>query len=73
MRDTASPTNISLPMPPLVGHRTIASGIGHNLLQEAPQTFAEAIVDIAELDERNAQSMDEQTSGTSVSGQPLNP
>jgi pimeloyl-ACP methyl ester carboxylesterase len=28
-------------------HRTIKGGIGHNLPQEAPQAFAEAIVDIA--------------------------
>ena len=28
-------------------HRTIAGGIGHNLPQEAPQAFAEAIVDVA--------------------------
>jgi pimeloyl-ACP methyl ester carboxylesterase len=28
-------------------HRTISGGIGHNLPQEAPQAFAEAIVDIA--------------------------
>jgi pimeloyl-ACP methyl ester carboxylesterase len=29
-------------------HRNIAGGIGHNLPQEAPQAFAEAVVDIAE-------------------------
>ncbi|HTB04678.1 MAG TPA: alpha/beta hydrolase [Bradyrhizobium sp.] len=29
-------------------HRTIKGGIGHNLPQEAPQAFAEAIVDVAE-------------------------
>ena len=29
-------------------HRNIAGGIGHNLPQEAPQAFAEAIVDVAE-------------------------
>jgi pimeloyl-ACP methyl ester carboxylesterase len=28
-------------------HRTISGGIGHNLPQEAPQAFAQAIVDIA--------------------------
>jgi pimeloyl-ACP methyl ester carboxylesterase len=28
-------------------HRNIAGGIGHNLPQEAPQAFAEAIVDVA--------------------------
>jgi len=27
-------------------HRTIAGGIGHNLPQEAPHAFAEAIVDV---------------------------
>ena len=29
-------------------HRTIAGGIGHNLPQEAPQAFAQAIVDVAQ-------------------------
>ena len=29
-------------------HRTITGGIGHNLPQEAPQAFAEAVIDIAE-------------------------
>jgi len=28
-------------------HRTITGGIGHNLPQEAPQVFAEAVVDVA--------------------------
>ena len=27
-------------------HRTIKGGIGHNLPQEAPQAFAEAVVDV---------------------------
>jgi hypothetical protein len=27
-------------------HRTIKGGIGHNLPQEAPQAFAEAIIDV---------------------------
>ena len=30
-------------------HRTIKGGVGHNLPQEAPQAFAEAIVDVAEI------------------------
>jgi pimeloyl-ACP methyl ester carboxylesterase len=30
-------------------HRTIKGGIGHNLPQEAPQAFAEAVVDVSEL------------------------
>jgi pimeloyl-ACP methyl ester carboxylesterase len=30
-------------------HRTIAGGIGHNLPQEAPQAFAQAIVDVGKL------------------------
>ena len=30
-------------------HRTITGGIGHNLPQEAPQAFAQAIVDVARL------------------------
>jgi pimeloyl-ACP methyl ester carboxylesterase len=29
-------------------HRTIEGGIGHNLPQEAPQAFAQAIIDVAE-------------------------
>ena len=28
-------------------HRTIKGGIGHNLPQEAPQAFAEAVVNVA--------------------------
>jgi pimeloyl-ACP methyl ester carboxylesterase len=28
-------------------HRTISGGVGHNLPQEAPQSFAEAVVDVA--------------------------
>jgi pimeloyl-ACP methyl ester carboxylesterase len=30
-------------------HRLITGGVGHNLPQEAPQAFAQAIVDIAEV------------------------
>ena len=30
-------------------HRTIKGGIGHNLPQEAPQAFAEAIIEVAEI------------------------
>jgi pimeloyl-ACP methyl ester carboxylesterase len=29
-------------------HRTITGGVGHNLPQEAPQAFAEAIIDVAQ-------------------------
>jgi pimeloyl-ACP methyl ester carboxylesterase len=29
-------------------HRLITGGIGHNLPQEAPQAFAEAVIDIAQ-------------------------
>ena len=29
-------------------HRVITGGIGHNLPQEAPQAFAQAVVDVAE-------------------------
>jgi pimeloyl-ACP methyl ester carboxylesterase len=29
-------------------HRTITGGVGHNLPQEAPQAFAQAVVDVAE-------------------------
>jgi pimeloyl-ACP methyl ester carboxylesterase len=30
-------------------HRTITGGVGHNLPQEAPQAFAKAIIDVAEV------------------------
>ena len=30
-------------------HRVITGGIGHNLPQEAPQAFAQAVIDVAEL------------------------
>ena len=30
-------------------HRTITGGIGHNLPQEAPQAFAQAVIDVARL------------------------
>jgi pimeloyl-ACP methyl ester carboxylesterase len=30
-------------------HRTITGGIGHNLPQEAPQTFAQAVIDVAKF------------------------
>jgi pimeloyl-ACP methyl ester carboxylesterase len=29
-------------------HRTITGGIGHNLPQEAPQAFAQAVIDVAQ-------------------------
>ena len=29
-------------------HRTISGGIGHNLPQEAPQAFANAVVDVVQ-------------------------
>ncbi len=32
-------------------HRTITGGIGHNLPQEAPQAFAEAVVDVTKADQ----------------------
>lgn len=37
------------PMQPSSGrhvHRTISAGIGHNLPQEAPQAFAEAVIEV---------------------------
>ncbi len=30
-------------------HRTLSGGIGHNLPQEAPQAFAQAVIDVAKL------------------------
>jgi hypothetical protein len=29
-------------------HRNVSGGIGHNLPQEAPRAFAEAVIDIAQ-------------------------
>ena len=33
-------------------HRIIEGGVGHNLPQEAPQAFAEAVVDVDGIDRR---------------------
>ena len=33
----------------LMSHRTISGGVGHNLPQEAPDRFVEAVVDVARL------------------------
>jgi pimeloyl-ACP methyl ester carboxylesterase len=33
--------------PVLAAHRTITGGVGHNLPQEAPYAFAEAIIDVS--------------------------
>jgi pimeloyl-ACP methyl ester carboxylesterase len=30
-------------------HRTVGGGVGHNLPQEAPQAFAQAVIDVAKL------------------------
>jgi pimeloyl-ACP methyl ester carboxylesterase len=30
-------------------HRTVTGGIGHNLPQEAPQAFAQAVVDVSSI------------------------
>jgi hypothetical protein len=45
----ASPSDSSAYAKKLSGkyaHRTITGGIGHNLPQEAPQAFAQAVIDI---------------------------
>jgi pimeloyl-ACP methyl ester carboxylesterase len=34
-------------------HRTVAGGVGHNLPQEAPRAFAEAVIDVARVTETN--------------------
>jgi len=33
-------------------HRTIRGGIGHNLPQEAPQAFAQAVIDVDAVHQR---------------------
>lgn len=40
------PTSYSKKFSSKYEHRTIASGIGHNLPQEAPQAFAQAVIDV---------------------------
>ena len=30
-------------------HRTVSGGIGHNLPQEAPRAFADAVIQVAEI------------------------
>ncbi len=35
-------------------HRVVAGGVGHNLPQEAPRAFAEAVIDVARAADRNA-------------------
>ena len=39
-------TGPHIPMPPRYEHRTITGGVGHNLPQEAPQAFAQAVIDV---------------------------
>ena len=34
-------------------HRIVAGGVGHNLPQEAPRAFAEAVIDVARVTEKN--------------------
>jgi len=40
-------TACAMKFPGTCSHGTLEGGIGHNLPQEAPQAFAQAIVDIA--------------------------
>ena len=47
------PDSYAAKFPGTYEHRTISGGIGHNLPQEAPQAFAQAVVDV---DERQAKS-----------------
>jgi pimeloyl-ACP methyl ester carboxylesterase len=37
-------------------HREVGGGIGHNLPQEAPRAFADAVVDVDRLAEQNMRS-----------------
>jgi pimeloyl-ACP methyl ester carboxylesterase len=45
----AEPSAYAKKFPGKYSHRTISGGIGHNLPQEAPRAFAEAIIDVAEV------------------------
>ncbi|WP_293970168.1 alpha/beta hydrolase [Sphingopyxis sp.] len=42
------------PQPATYAHRNIAGGIGHKLPQEAPKTFAQAVIDVASAASRGA-------------------
>ena len=44
-------------------HRLIAGGIGHNLPQEAPQAFAEAVIDVGKADRKSARWSDPRDDG----------
>jgi hypothetical protein len=41
------PASNAKKFPGKYAHRTITGGIGHNLPQEAPRAFADAILDVA--------------------------
>ena len=46
-RRTRTPAPMPRNSPGKYEHRLITGGIGHNLPQEAPQAFAEAVIDVA--------------------------
>ena len=45
-RRTRTPVPIAKKFSGKYAHRIIKGGIGHNLPQEAPQAFAEAVIDV---------------------------
>ena len=51
-------------------HRLITGGIGHNLPQEAPQAFAEAVIDVADELDRRPDATDSQRTTISNRGAP---
>jgi pimeloyl-ACP methyl ester carboxylesterase len=50
------------------GHRTIAGGVGHNLPQEAPQAFADAILEVSSWAMTPARSPVRRLAGTPPTG-----
>ena len=47
VRPTRTPSSYAKKFSDRYSHRTIRGGIGHNLPQEAPRAFAQAVVDAA--------------------------
>jgi pimeloyl-ACP methyl ester carboxylesterase len=41
-----NPDHVAISIPGRYAHRTVTGGVGHNLPQEAPQAFAQAVIDV---------------------------
>jgi len=49
-------------------HRLISGGVGHNLAQEAPQAFADAIIDVGRMADAVADASPSSASGSEATG-----